>query len=230
MNYVLILQHVAVEGPGLIAAALEAQGVPWRLRNLLVEPNPVLPPLEELAGLVLMGGPMDAGDVASYPALGREQELVKAAVAAELPVLGVCLGHQIISLALGARIDYAATREIGLAPVQATGELGLLDGLEVLHWHTDNAGLPVAAESLASTPQCANQAFRYGSALGLQFHLELDQVLLQEWLAAGMDQDLVEGEAVELLEDFARTAAPREAAAGKIFGDFALLTRPFVDN
>ncbi|AJT41455.1 type 1 glutamine amidotransferase [Psychromicrobium lacuslunae] len=230
MKSVLILQHVPVEGPGLIAKALDERHIPWQLRNLLEEADPQLPDLQRLAGVVLMGGPMDAGDTTSYPALALEALLVREAIAAELPVLGVCLGHQIIALALGAQIDYAATREIGLGALNAGAELALLDGLEVLHWHTDNVGLPAGATPLASTSECAYQALRYRSALGLQFHLELDQELLQQWLAAGMDQDLEPGQAAALLAEFVRTAAPREAAAAQVFGDFATAVQLVMDN
>ncbi|NYE94929.1 GMP synthase (glutamine-hydrolyzing) [Psychromicrobium silvestre] len=230
MKYVLILQHVAVEGPGLIASALDAKSVPWRLRNLLTEAQPELPPLSELAGVVLMGGPMDAGDTQNYPALGQERALVRSAIQMGLPVLGVCLGHQIIALALDAGIDYAASREIGLGPVQATGELAILAGLDVVHWHTDNARLPEGAELLASTEGCANQAFRFGSALGLQFHLELDEPLLKAWLDSGMDQDLGAESTEDLLAEFARGAVPRERAAARIFGDFAACSRVALGN
>lgn len=224
MTYVLILQHVPVEGPGLIATALETSGVEYRIRNLLTEPSPRLPSVAELCGLVLMGGPMDAGDVAGFPALVLEQELVRQALDAELPVLGVCLGHQIIATALGARIDYRAVREIGVGGIRASGELAELDGVEVLHWHTDNAALPDGAELLASTEDCPNQAFRFRSALGVQFHLELDEALLKTWLASGMEADLGpdgrDGTA-ELLRDFARQADLRQRLAKQVFGQFS---------
>lgn len=230
MKEVLILQHVAVEGPGLIAKALDRAGVSWRVKMLLTEDRPRLPEITELSGVVLMGGPMDAGDLRTFPALGLEQQLVREAVAVGLPVLGVCLGHQLIALSLGAEVDYGATREIGVAPVQASGELAFLDELEVLHWHTDNAGLPVGAQRLASTGGCANQAFRYGSALGLQFHLELDDELLSEWLKSGMDGDLETESAEELMSSFKAQGVLREQLAARIFDDFALSARAQLSN
>ncbi|ABY23408.1 GMP synthase (glutamine-hydrolyzing) [Renibacterium salmoninarum ATCC 33209] len=225
MAYVLILKHVSVEGPGLIATALTNAGVEYRIRNLLSENQPILPALTELCGVVLMGGPMDASDVESFPALGLEQQLVRNAVAAKIPVLGVCLGHQIIALALGARIDYRATRKIGVAPVQATGEFSALDGIDVVHWHTDNASLPDGATKLASTSGCSNQAFRLGSALGMQFHLELSQPLLEDWLDSGMAADLLPGTGAEFLADFARQESQRSRLAIDIFSQFAAGTQ-----
>lgn len=221
MAYVLILQHVSVEGPGLIATALTNAGVEYRIRNLLSEVQPVLPELTELSGVVLMGGPMDAGDVETFPALGLERQLVSAAITAQLPVLGVCLGRQIISLALGAKINYGATREIGVAPVRATGELSALDDVDVVHWHTDNASLPDGAELLASTDNCPNQAFRLGSALSIQFHLELNQPLINDWLNSAMATDLLPRTSAEMLLDFARQDRQRSRLAMDIFGQFA---------
>ncbi len=230
MAYVLILQHVPVEGPGLIAAALDASGVEYRIRNLLTESASQLPPAADLCGLVLMGGPMDAGDVEAHPALALEQQLVRDAIAAQVPVLGVCLGHQIIALALGAAVDYGATREIGVGPVQAAGELAGLTGIDVLHWHTDNAGLPEGAELLAHTAGCPNQAFRFGSALGVQFHLELDEALLAAWLDSGMSAELAPRTAGSLLLDFARQNSLRQRVAGQIFGQFSDQAQALRDN
>ncbi|WP_285726239.1 type 1 glutamine amidotransferase [Psychromicrobium xiongbiense] len=220
-SYVLILQHLAVEGPGLIARALELAGVQYRIRNLLQELDPALPPLEELSGVVLMGGPMDADDLDRYPALALEQKLIRAAVASEIPVLGVCLGHQLIALALGGGLQHAATREIGVAAISATGELTALNGLDVVHWHGDNAVLPEGVASLARTEDCGTQAFRHGSALGLQFHLELDAELLDTWLASGMAEDLAEGEGEKIRKDFMQGIDARTRAASEIFQQFS---------
>lgn len=230
MAYVLILQHVPVEGPGLILESLEAAGAEHRIRNLLTEQQPELPPIEELSGVVLMGGPMDAADVRGFPALALEQQLVREAISAKLPMLGVCLGHQIIAAALGAGIEYRATREIGVAGVHATGELAALDGVQVLHWHTDNAGLPAGATRLASTAGCPNQAFRYRTALGLQFHLEVTEPLLEEWLRSGMGADLAPDGADSLLDGLAGQADLRERLAKQVFGHFADQTQAMHGN
>ncbi|HEY8296230.1 MAG TPA: type 1 glutamine amidotransferase [Micrococcaceae bacterium] len=230
---VLILTHAPWEGPGLIARALDAAKVPYIQRSIVDGTGPELPPLSSLAGLVLMGGPMDADDVAAFPGLAREADLVRDAVGRSLPVLGICLGHQIIALALGAALAAGATCEIGLGPVESLDPL--LDGLgrtPVVHWHTDNAGLPAGAQLLARTPGCPNQAFRAGSALGIQFHLELDAELLRSWLDdGGMAAELDGTTAAELLDGFRASAPERTRAALAVFAGFArAVTEQFVPS
>ncbi|MCZ2402760.1 type 1 glutamine amidotransferase [Paenarthrobacter sp. Z7-10] len=221
---VLVLQHVPWEGPGLIGAALDRVGVPFSVRNIVAEADPRLPGMDELAGLVIMGGPMDADDVLGYPGLAREVALIRDAVAANVPVLGICLGHQLLAMALGAQLRTGVTREVGMAPVEVVAGDPVLGGLgttPVVHWHTDNVGLPSGATLLARTAQCPNQAFRYGSAIGIQFHLELDEVLLRAWLDDGqMADQLVDTTGAQLLADFNIDAAARTAGAEQAFGPF----------
>ncbi len=223
---VLILQHAPWEGPGLIADALTAVGIPYEVRSIVSEAAPQLPGMDDLAGVVIMGGPMDADDAAHHPGLAQEAQLVRDAVAADVPVLGICLGHQIIALALGAPLHKGVAHEVGLAPVELVADDRLLSHLHrtpVVHWHTDNVGLPVGATLLARTAQCPNQAFRLGSAIGIQFHLELDEVLLRAWLVdGGMARELTETTAGELLAEFALQYESRTAAAQHAFGLFAL--------
>lgn len=154
---VLVLQHVPWETAGRILPALEAAGLGIETRLLLDEADPDIPALDELAGIVIMGGPMDADDVARHPALGLERDLARAAADAEIPLLGVCLGHQIVSLALGGALTTGATKEIGVAPITllADSPLGTSGSeLDVLHWHFDNATVPDGAEVLARSAGC----------------------------------------------------------------------------
>lgn len=118
---VLVLQHSPWEGPGLIGDALTSAGLSLTVRNLVDRPDDILPAIADVAGVVLMGGPMRADDHDTHPGLAREAEVVRAAVAVGLPVLGVCLGHQIIATALGGRLHAGATHEVGLAPLEFTG-------------------------------------------------------------------------------------------------------------
>lgn len=177
-----ILQHVPFEGPGLVAVQARAQGLRLDYRHLYSED--AVPSLEELTGLVVLGGPMGVGDIEAHPHLGAEIELLAAAVAADVPVLGICLGAQLLACALGGELLVAATTEVGPGSVALTpaGERNVVLGpagpvLPVLHWHNDTFTLPPGAELLASSDRCVNQAFRVGRSYGLQFHVELDSAL-----------------------------------------------------
>ncbi len=188
-----VLQHVPFEGPGLIAAQARAHGLELDHRHLYRDD--AIPSLEELAGLVVLGGPMGVGDIEAHPYLAAEIDLLAAAVGADVPVLGICLGAQLLARALGAEVLRMATTELGLGSVALTpaGERDAVLGaagpvLPVLHWHNDTFTLPQGAELLASSDHCVNQAFRLGRACGLQFHVELDLALattMQPHLPAG---------------------------------------------
>jgi GMP synthase-like glutamine amidotransferase len=182
------IQHVPFEGPGLIAEVAGRRGIELRLCHPYREEP--LPPENELGGLVVMGGPMGAGDTVEHPHLARETELIAAMVHSGRPVLGVCLGAQLIAHALGARIYRGERSEIGLGTVSLT-QMGLEDPvlgnlgaetLPVMHWHQDTFDLPAQALWLARSELYAHQAFRVGKRVyGLQFHLEVDQDLARAW-------------------------------------------------
>jgi GMP synthase (glutamine-hydrolysing) len=182
---VLVLTHVAHEGPGLVARALD--GLPITTRTVLDDPSPRLPAVADLAGLVVMGGPQDADDDAGHPGLAAERRLLAEAVDAGLPTLGVCLGMQLLALALGAPLHRRHGTEIGFAPVDVVAQDPLLAPAgprpTVLHWHSDAVDLPSGATLLASTETTPVQAFRAGSAVGTQFHLEVDPTVLDLWLS-----------------------------------------------
>lgn len=223
---VLVLQHVPWETAGRILPALEAAGLGVETRLLLDELDPDLPALDDLAGVVIMGGPMDADDVARYPALALERDLARAAAEADVPLLGICLGHQIVSLALGGALTTGATKEIGVAPISliADSPLGSAGSeLDVLHWHFDNATAPDGAEVLARSAGCPVQAFRLGSTFATQFHLEVDVPLLTEWLAVEETREEAGVEPAELLASLSKADAMLGSVAASVFGEFAAL-------
>lgn len=159
--------------------------------------------------LVILGGPIGVYEDEAYPFLKGELALIAARLASGLPMLGICLGAQLIAAALGARVAPTGVKEIGFAPVQLTefgktGPLRHLENVPVLHWHGDGFDLPDGADLLA-TSDVANQAFSYGpNILGMQFHPEADTShLLETWLighaaelaGAGIDPRLIRAEA-----------------------------------
>ena len=205
-----MIQHVPWESTGLIGTALE--GLPVEHRTVVDESNPELPRASELAGLVVMGGPQDADDDARHPGLAVERRLLAEAVDAEVPVLGVCLGMQLLALALGAELHKGAVREIGFAPVDLEPAaaldpvLGPLaasgSSVRLMHWHGDTVDLPAGATLLARSSATPVQAFRAGSALGLQMHPEIEPELLAQWLSEpSMGGRLAPGETEQIARD-----------------------------
>jgi GMP synthase-like glutamine amidotransferase len=175
---VLIFEHAPSEEPGYIAAALRRRGIPCR-RLLGYTGKPIPATLHGAAGLVIMGGPMNVDEEKRYPFLRGEKRLIELALAARLPMLGVCLGSQLLAQVLGARVTKAIRPEIGWLPVTllpAAGSDPLFGGVAVpvvLHWHGDRFDCPRGAAPLARSALTACQAFRYGAAHGLLFHMEV---------------------------------------------------------
>jgi GMP synthase-like glutamine amidotransferase len=170
-----VLQHVEFEGPAAIADWATRRGV--RVRVFHLDRNGILPSLHDFDMLTLMGGPMSANDQAQLDWLGPEIVLVRAAIAADKTVFGVCLGAQMIAKALGARVYPGSAKEIGWFPVERMGAHPLFDGLPdsftPLHWHGETFDLPHGAKLLAKSKTTVNQAFAVGQrVLGLQFHME----------------------------------------------------------
>ena len=199
MRKTVVLQHIDREGPGLITELGRQRGLGVQVLrlDLGVQVPDTLP-----AGdvLVVMGGPMAVDDVEDprYPFLAREIELLRKVLAAGQPVLGVCLGAQLLAHAAGARVYpnlrpdetgmLRPVREVGFGEVRLIDRAreavlaGLGETLSVLHWHGDTFDLPDGAVHLASSPLCVNQAFRIGQkAFGLQFHIETDAETVRTW-------------------------------------------------
>ena len=187
----LVLQHVAVEGPGTLASCLEARG--WTLETVALYEGARLPAdAQGYQTVIVMGGPMGVYDEATYPFLRHEHRFLTRVLAQGVPLLGICLGSQLLAKALGARVYRNPQQEIGwdtvdLTPAGAADPLcaGLTSPVPVFQWHGDAFDLPVGATLLASSPLCTHQAFRYGDRVyGLLFHLELTPNMIQSWIAA----------------------------------------------
>ena len=172
----LVIQHVPFEGPGAIATWLVMQG--YSVDTCHLYRGDALPEAKDIHWLVIMGGPMGVGDEQAFPFLVGEKAFIQECVQRQIPVIGICLGAQLLADILGAPVRRNAETEIGWFPVSPTSDHPLAqlfaDEPEVLHWHGDTFAIPDDATALLSSTACANQAFLYENrVLGLQFHLEM---------------------------------------------------------
>jgi GMP synthase (glutamine-hydrolysing) len=199
MRTLHVIKHVAREGPGRIGDIASDIGLGVVVHDLSSGARvPAHVPDGDL--LVVTGGPMGVADVggARFPFLRQEVDLISACLANDSPLLGICLGAQLMAHALGARVYPAREREVGWGPVTfaaATDEpalVGMGESAIVLHWHGDTFDLPPGATLLAGTPVCPNQMFRVGRrAFGLQFHVEVEVRDISTWVRE--DGDFISG-------------------------------------
>ena len=195
MSTVLVLQHVGCETLGTIADALAAAGAtPQYIRTFSGQPVPK--EIGAAAGLIVMGGPQSVYEQDRYPFLRDEQRLIADALQREIPVLGVCLGSQLLAATLGAPVTKGRQKEIGWYPVTLSDDAkndalfaGIKREFTGFHWHGDIFDLPHGAVSLASTALTPHQAFRYSRhAYGFLFHLEVTSPQIAEMVTLFADE------------------------------------------
>ena len=235
MRKLLVFQHSAREPLGLLDPMLRAAGFRIRYVNFSRQPD-LKPDVRRYNGLIVLGGPMNVDQVDRYPHLATEIAAIQEALRLDIPILGICLGAQLLAAALGAHVRPHSVREIGwyrLHPTAAAQGDPLcrhFDGSQhVFQWHAYTLDLPPGAVHLASTPTCPNQAFRHGDrAYGLQFHLEADRELIERWLH--VPEYRAEAEAAgpahhleHILRDTHGHAPAAGALAARVFGDYLAL-------
>jgi GMP synthase (glutamine-hydrolysing) len=199
MAKLLVCQHVPFEILGTLNPLFKSSGFRIRYVNFGRQPD-AKPSLDGYQGLVILGGPMNANQVRDHPHLKTEVHLVEDAVERGMPVLGICLGAQLIAKTLGAEVTPNRKKEIGWYEVSlARGAKAdplfthFREKEKVFQWHGDTFGVPRGAVHLASSPACSNQAFRFrDNVYGLQFHLEVDERMIERWLNVPMHRREIE--------------------------------------
>jgi len=198
MAKVLVFQHVAAEPLGTLDPMLRNRGHRIRYVNFHRDPD-ANPDIERYDALVVLGGPQMPDQVERYPHLKVEMQCIEAALKREIPLLGICLGAQLLAHTLGAGVRPMQEWEMGWHDIEPTHFsaadplfCALVEPVPAFHWHGYTFDLPQKSVPLASSLRCENQAFRYASAYGLQCHLELDERLINRWLSLGEYTDDLE--------------------------------------
>lgn len=191
MKPVAIFRHAKSEGPGYFATFLDEKNIPWRL--LAIDEGEAVPQdVQAFSGLVFMGGPMSVND--DLPWISPVLALIRQAVAADIPVLGHCLGGQLMAKALGGTVGSNPVKEIGWGEVdvakntEARAWFGETSRFAAFHWHGETFSLPPGAVTILSSAYCPNQAFVMGPHLAMQCHVEMTEEMVKEWCAIGAEE------------------------------------------
>lgn len=227
MSPVAIFRHAATEGPGYFATYLSRHGIPWQVVRIDAgEAVPEDP--RRYGGMAFMGGPMSVND--SLPWIPAVIGLIRAGADAGVPVIGHCLGGQLMAKAFGGEVTRSAVREIGWGRVDVlddpvAGEwFGAAPASFVsFHWHGETFSIPPGATRIASSPYCGNQAFALDGHLGLQCHVEMTGELIDAWCRSG-EREIANSRspAVQPVEEIRRDVAQRlaslRAVADRLYG------------
>lgn len=194
MQPIAIIQHVALDGPEYFLDYLNRHAIPAQIFQVYA--GDALPAdVTAYAGVASFGGPMSVHDVAEHSWILPEVDFLRAAVAADVPVIGHCLGGQLLALALGASVRKAEIPEIGWIDLQAVSGTVAQEWFggrlspRVFQWHSDSFAIPAGASLLASSEYCRNQVYLYaGKHLGMQFHCEVKAPMIRKWLQVGYQE------------------------------------------
>jgi GMP synthase (glutamine-hydrolysing) len=228
MAKILVMQHHPVENLGGIAEALEGAALAWQYVRTF-EGQPVPKDMKGAGGLILMGGPQGVYEADEHPYLKDEMRLIENALKDNRPVLGVCLGSQLLAAALGAKVYKGARREIGWHPVRLTAEAkndrllkGAPEEFTAFHWHGDIFDLPRDSVSLASSEITPIQAFRHGdSAYGFLCHLEVTEASVHAMVREFTDQARHASLRADILGGIEPNVEPLSKIAETVFSRWA---------
>ena len=191
MKPIIIFRNVSHEGPGYLGDFLTEKNIPWHIVNtyeLESLPSSIL----SYSGVVLMGGPMSVNDDLAW--IAPVLSLIREAYAADIPLLGHCLGGQLISKALGGLVTQSAVKEIGWGEVTVSRDetaqhwFGEIESFNSFHWHGETFSLPPNAVHILASPYCQNQAYAIGKHLAFQTHIEVTAEMVQSWCDIGEDE------------------------------------------
>lgn len=200
---VLFIKHIDIEGPGTMLEYINTKAIQYKIIDLSLGDNLPSHP-NEYEAIVILGGPMNVFEEDKHNYLKDEDIFIKEALKERVPMLGLCLGAQLIAKATGAKVKKSPGKEIGWFKVSLTND-GLKDSIfnglekeiEVFQWHGDTFEIPDNGLHLASSSACDNQAFKYNSNVyGFQFHLEVTKNMVKEWLDAYSEEILSMGDKV----------------------------------
>ena len=189
MNPVAIFRHFPIEGPGYFATFLERHGIPWQL--IRIDAGDAVPSdISAFSGLAFMGGPMSVND--ELPWIAPVLALIRAAQMVDMPVLGHCLGGQLMAKALGGTVSRNAIKEIGWGDVTVADDADAVrwfghaaPAFRSFHWHGETFSIPPGARRLLSSTHCVHQAFSLGNSLGMQCHIEMTPEMIDSWCESG---------------------------------------------
>lgn len=191
MKPVIIFRHALTEGAGYLGSFLTEKQIPWRMVRI-DQGDPLPVSMRDFSGMVMMGGPMSVND--DLPWIPPLLSLINEAYAEDIPLLGHCLGGQLISKARGAVVAKTAVKEIGWGEISVSqnGEakdwFGTTQRFLGFHWHGETFALPAGATHLLSSPYCQNQAYALGKHLAFQCHIEMTVEMVKVWCDAGADE------------------------------------------
>jgi GMP synthase-like glutamine amidotransferase len=223
---VAIFRHSPTEGPGYFATFLDRAGIPWQL--VKVDAGEAVPAsADQFGGLVFMGGPMSVNDDLAW--IPGVLGLIRTAVARDVPVLGHCLGGQLMSRALGGTVSRTPVKEIGWGQVYvAPGAVGQewfgpgCNAFTTFQWHGETFSIPPGTTPVLSSPWCQNQGFALGPHLGMQCHIEMTEELVRSWCQTGEREiarrpDAAVQPAARILADLEARLKALQAVADRVY-------------